>query len=95
MRPAAKREAVAYLREHFQMSERRACAVLTADRKMIRYTSRRPPEMALRERLRDLANERRRFGYRRLFILLRREGEASGILMKKGRRDWPRRVCSV
>ena len=79
VRPAAKREAVAHLREHFQMSERRACSVLAADRKMIRYTSRRPPETELRERLRDLANERRRFGYRRLFILLRREGEASGI----------------
>ena len=79
VRPAAKREAVAHLREHFQMSERRACSVLAADRKMIRYISRRPPETELRERLRDLANERRRFGYRRLFILLRREGEASGI----------------
>ena len=79
MRPAAKREAVAYLREHFQMSERRACTVLAADRKMIRYRSRRPPETELRERLRGLANERRRFGYRRLFILLRREGEASGV----------------
>ena len=79
VRPAAKREAVAHLREHFQMSERRACSVLAADRKMIRYRSRRPPETELRERLRDLANERRRFGYRRLFILLRREGEASGI----------------
>ena len=79
VRPAAKREAVAYLREHFQMSERRACSVLAADRKMIRYRSRRPPETELRERLRDLANERRRFGYRRLFILLRREGEPSGI----------------
>lgn len=78
-RPAAKRKAVAHLREHFQMSERRACSVLAADRKMIRYRSRRPPETELRERLRDLANERRRFGYRRLFILLRREGEASGI----------------
>jgi putative transposase len=40
---------------------------------------RRPPETELRQRLRDLANERRRFGYRRLFILLRREGELSGI----------------
>lgn len=29
--------------------------------------------------LRDLTNERRRFGYRRLFVLLRRKGEASGI----------------
>jgi transposase InsO family protein len=50
-----------------------------ADRKMIRYRSCRPPETELRGRLRDLANERRRFGYRRLFILLRREGEPSGI----------------
>ena len=79
MRPAAKREAVAHLREHFQMSERRACSVLAADRKMICYRSRRPPETELRERLRDPANERCRFGYRRLFILLPREGEASGI----------------
>jgi|SRR5215203_3711791 len=47
--------------------------------KMIRYRSRRPPETELREQLRSLANERRRFGYRRLFIMLRREGEPSGI----------------
>ena len=40
---------------------------------------RRPPDTELRARLRELANERRRFGYRRLFILLRREGEPSGI----------------
>lgn len=78
-KPTAKREAVAHLREHFHMSERRACSVLAADLKMTRYGSRRPPETELRERLRDLANQRRRFGYRRLFILLRREGEPSGI----------------
>jgi putative transposase len=77
--PAAKRQAVAHLRERFQMSERRACSVIAADRKTIRYRSRRPPETELRARLRDLANERRRFGYRRLFILLRREGEPSGV----------------
>lgn len=46
---------------------------------MVRYQSQRAPETALRGRLRELANERRRFGYRRLFILLRREGEPSGI----------------
>lgn len=61
VRPAAKREAVAYPREHFQMSVRRACSVLAADRKMTRYTSRRPPGTELRQRLRELANERRRF----------------------------------
>jgi transposase InsO family protein len=61
------------------LSERRACSIVGADRKMIRYRSSRPPDAALRGRLRDLANERRRFGYRRLFVLLRREGEPSGI----------------
>ena len=45
---------------------------------MVRYRSRRPPDTELRERLRGLAAERRRFGYRRLFVLLRRESEPSG-----------------
>lgn len=77
--PAAKREAVAHLRNILQMSERRACLLVAADRKTIRYRSRRPPDVELRTRLRDLANQRRRFGYRRLFILLREQGEPSGI----------------
>jgi len=61
------------------VSERRACQIVGADRKMVRYQSRRPPETELREKLRALANERRRFGYRRLFILLRNDGEPSGV----------------
>jgi len=77
--PAAKREAIAHLRGALEMSERRACTLIAADRTMIRYRSRRPPETELRARLRALANQRHRFGYRRLFILLRREGEPSGI----------------
>lgn len=77
--PAVKREAVAHLKAQFGLSERRACQIAGADRKTVRYQSRRPPDTALRSRLRDLANERRRFGYRRLFVLLRREGEPSGI----------------
>jgi transposase InsO family protein len=72
--PVAQREAVAHLRDHHGMSERRACRVIDADRKSVRYQSRRPPETGLRTRLRELANERRRFGYRRLHILLRRDG---------------------
>ena len=76
--PAAKREGVAHLQALMGLSERRACSIVDADRKMIRYRSRRPAETALRARLRDLANERRRFGYRRLFVLLRQEGERSG-----------------
>jgi len=77
--PAVKREAVAHLKARMGLSERRACRIVGADRKMIRYRSRRAPDTELRQRLRDLANEPRRFGYRRLFVLLRREGETSGI----------------
>ncbi len=77
--PAAKRAAIAHLQAVMSLSERRACWIVGADRKMIRYRSSRPPDAVLRGRLRDLANERRRFGYRRLFVLLRREGEPSGI----------------
>ncbi len=56
------------------MSERRACQVIGCVRMTIRYRSRRVDDVALRERLRALASERRRFGYRRLHIFLRREG---------------------
>jgi putative transposase len=61
------------------VSERRACQIISADRTMIRYRSCRPPEAELRVKLRDLANQRPRFGYRRLFIVLRREGDPSGV----------------
>ncbi len=56
------------------MSERRACRTIQADRKMVRHTFRRAPDEALRARLRELAGEQRRFGYRRLHVLLRAEG---------------------
>lgn len=74
MTPGAKRDAVAHLKEAHQVSERRACSTLGADRSTVRYRSIRPPDDALRGRLRALSTERRRFGYRRLHILLRREG---------------------
>ena len=56
--PAAKREAVVHLCTALEMSERRACTLIAADRTMIRYCSRRPPETELRARLRELANQR-------------------------------------
>ena len=58
------------------MSERRACRVTGVDRSSVRYRSTRPDDGDLRKRLRELAGERRRFGYRRLHVLLRREGVA-------------------
>jgi putative transposase len=72
--PAAKRDAVAHVRSAFELSERRACRIIGCVRMTVRYCSRRPRDIELRERLRALAHERRRFGYRRLHVLLRREG---------------------
>jgi hypothetical protein len=70
----AKREAVAHLQTALGMSERRACAVVGAERKSMRYRSCRPDDGDLRSRLLELAQQRGRFGYRRLHILLRRDG---------------------
>lgn len=82
--PQAKREAVAYVLQTHPVSERRACHALGIARALVRYRFTRPLDTALRERLRVLAGQRRRFGYRRLAILLKREGFTSNI--KKIRR---------
>jgi putative transposase len=66
--PAARREAAAYLRRAFEMSERRTCRVIGSDRTSVRYQGVRPDDGVLRERLKALAQERRRFGYRRLHV---------------------------
>ena len=72
--PAAEREAAAHLVQMHGMSQRRACEIIGADRTTVRYRSRRPDDGAVRTRMRELAAERRRFGYRRLHVLLRLEG---------------------
>lgn len=75
------------------MSERRACAVIGADRTSIRYRSRRSDDHDLCERLRALASERRRFGYRRLHVLLIREGHV--VNRKKTQRLYREEGLSV
>lgn len=72
--PAARREAAAHLHQVYGVSQRRACQAIGADRSSVRYRRRRPDDGLLRSRLREIAAVRRRFGYRRLHILLRREG---------------------
>jgi putative transposase len=72
--PVVERQAMAHLCQSFEVSQRRACQVIEADRSSMRYHSVRPDDAALRARLRELAAVRRRFGYRRLLLLLRREG---------------------
>ena len=76
MTPAVHREAAAHLQSVHKMSKRRACRVLGADRSSVRYEATKPDDGELRTRLKALAGERRRFGYRRLHVLLRREGHA-------------------
>lgn len=67
-RLAAKHAALVHLEARMGLSERRACTIVGADRRMIRYRSRRPPDTELRAKLRELADVRRRFGYRRLLF---------------------------
>jgi putative transposase len=74
--PAQRRAAVGWLRERYGFSERRACRVVGVGRAAARYRTRSAGDgdAAVRARLRALAAERPRFGYRRLHALLRREG---------------------
>ena len=67
--PAARREAVAHLKQSYEMSERRACSAIGADRSLVRYRHRRPDDAALRDVLRAAAETHRRFGYRRLHVI--------------------------
>jgi hypothetical protein len=55
-------------------SQRRACALVGLHPKTYRHRSKRASDDGLRKRLRELASQRRRFGYRRLGLLLGREG---------------------
>jgi putative transposase len=74
VKPAQKRAVVRYFRTGFRISERRACHLVGVARSSDRYRSQAADQTALRIRLRDLAATRVRYGYRRLHILLRREG---------------------
>ncbi len=72
--PGAKRDAVLHVQAAFEVSQRRACKVLAVDRSSVRYRSIRPDDGPLREKIRAVASERRRFGYRRIHIMLQRQG---------------------
>ena len=69
-----RRIAVTEAREAAQLSERRACRFTGFSLSTQRYRPQRPLDHALRERLKELAGERPRWGYRRLYVLLKREG---------------------
>ena len=73
--PAARREAVRFFRDRHGFSERRACRLASYPRSSHRRKSlREEADRPLRDRLLELASERPRFGYRRLHVMLLREG---------------------
>jgi len=71
-----QREAVGRVMERHGLSQRHACRLVGLDRSTLRYQRKRPDDATVRQRLRELAAERRRFGYRRLGWMLAREGHA-------------------
>lgn len=74
LKPMAKRELLAWLIDRFKVSIRRSCLLIQFNKSTHYYRHRKDLQVALRMRLRELAETRRRFGCKRLHVLLRREG---------------------
>lgn len=72
--PDARRNAVAHACACHGISQRRACRILAVDRSSVRYRRLRSDDAELRDAIRAVAVERRRFGYRRIHIMLGRQG---------------------
>jgi putative transposase len=74
MKPARRREVVDQVTATWQVSIRRACSVLRAERSSYHYKGKRRPQAVLMKRIKEIAETRVRYGYRRIHVLLRREG---------------------
>jgi putative transposase len=74
MKPARQREMVDHVRTAWQVSIRRACQALPVERSSYHYRSRRTGQAPLSKRIKEIAETRVRYGYRRIHVLLRREG---------------------
>ena len=85
MKPARKRELVDEVRTVWRVSIRRACQALPVDRSTYHYRSKRSGQAVLMKRIREIAETRVRYGYRRIHVLLRREGWLVN----------PKRVCRL
>ena len=72
--PQAKREAVTVLMTERDFGVTRACGLVRISRSLYRYCSRRPECAGLKERIGEIAAQKRRYGYRRVYLRLRREG---------------------
>ena len=74
--PQAKREAVTALMAEHIFGVTRACGLIRLSRSLYRYRSARPACAGLVERIGEIAADKRRYGYRRVYLRLRREGWA-------------------
>ena len=74
MTPKVKRLAASHVSESLGLSERKSCLLVNLSTSVFRYQPKRKSDDIVRQRLRELAEERKRFGSPRLHILLRREG---------------------
>ena len=73
-RPALRKQALAYVVGHYCISQRRACKLVKMSRSTLYYLPVRDARPELRRRMKELAQTRIRYGYRRLHVLLKREG---------------------
>jgi len=92
--PSRKRTAVDHLEETFEVSERRACEVVDQPRSTQRYVPRpASDEAAIVTRMLELVRVHPRFGYRRIAVLLQREGFS--VNFKRVYRLWRREGLKV
>jgi putative transposase len=68
------REVIRYMVSHHGYSQRRACRVTRTCRRRIEYKPHKKPHTELRMRMKEIATARPRFGYRRILVMLKREG---------------------
>nr|WP_152034529.1 IS3 family transposase [Burkholderia contaminans] len=73
-RPALRKDVVDYVVSHYGLTMRRACRLVKQPRSVQYYRSVKDPRPELRARMREIAHTRVRYGYRRVHVLLRREG---------------------
>ena len=74
VKPSPKRRVVDHLKATYRVSERRACALVRQARSVYHYRSRRDPRTEIRARMREIAAARVRYGYRKIRVMLQREG---------------------
>ena len=74
MKPVRQREMADHVRTAWQVSIRRVCRALPVQRSNYHYRSRRAGQAPFSKRIKEIAETRVRYGYRRIHVLLRREG---------------------